>query len=77
MFKLLKKLRIIDTCPNCKSAWTGGHPNPETLTHCIVCGNKESKITGWVFGTLVDPFCWLGQYYVKRNLRVYKQNKAG
>jgi hypothetical protein len=68
MWKLLKFLRIVERCPNCESAWTGGHPNPEDLTHCIVCGDKEGKITGWCWGKLVDPFCWIGQRNVKRNL---------
>lgn len=45
-WKFLKKLRIVNSCFNCDSAWTGGHPDPENLTHCIVCGDKEGKITG-------------------------------
>lgn len=69
-WKLLKKLCIVNSCPNCDSAWTGGNPNPENLTHCIVCGNKEGKITGWVWGRLIDPFYWLGQRNVKRNLQL-------
>jgi len=68
MNRLLKQLGIVARCPNCESAWTGGHPNPEELTHCIVCGDKEGKITGWVWGW-VDPFCWLGRRNVARNLR--------
>ena len=68
IFRILKFLKIIDTCPNCDSAWTGGHPNPWERETCIVCGNKQAKITGWVWGKLVDPFCWLGQRTVARNL---------
>lgn len=69
MWKLLKFLKIIEHCPNCESAWTGGDPNPENLTHCIVCGDKEGKITGWCWGRLVDPFYWIGQRNVSRNLK--------
>lgn len=62
-----------ERCPNCESAWTGGHPNPEELTHCIVCGNKKTgKITGWVWSKWIDPFCWIGRSIVKRNLRNIK-----
>lgn len=71
MYKLLFKLHIIETCPNCDSAWTGGDPNPENLTSCVVCGNKEGKITGWVWGRLIDPFCWMGNRTVRKNL--YKE----
>jgi len=74
MIAILKKLRIIASCPNCDSAWTGGCRDPEKRITCIVCGNKEGKITGWVWGKLIDPFCWIGQYYVKRNLERKKNN---
>jgi hypothetical protein len=57
MWKILRFLKIIDTCPNCESAWTGGNSSPENLTDCVVCGDKNGKITGWVWGKLVDPFC--------------------
>ncbi|MCK9463027.1 MAG: hypothetical protein M0R80_25675 [Proteobacteria bacterium] len=70
LYKFLKFLHIVDSCPNCDSAWTGGCPNPEDRTTCIVCGDKESKITGWVWGKVVDPFCWLGQHNVARNLKL-------
>ena len=67
--KILLKLHIIESCPNCDSAWTGGHPNPQDLTTCIVCGRrKDQKITGWVYGSLIDPFCWITHHIVKRNL---------
>ena len=69
MFKILRFLRIVDTCPNCDSAWTGGCPDPEKQTHCIVCGDANGLITGWVWGRLVDPFCWLGERNVDRNLK--------
>jgi hypothetical protein len=76
IWKLLKRLRIVERCPNCASAYTGGHPEPWTLTHCVVCGDGEGKITGWVWGRLIDPFCWLGQRNVKRNLkRKYPETK--
>lgn len=74
-WKLLKFLRIVDSCPNCESAWTGGNPNPENRTHCLVCGDKNGKITWWVWGKTVDPFCWLGQANVARNLERYQKEK--
>lgn len=33
------------------------------------------KITGWVFGTRIDPFYWIGQSTVGRNLKTYKRMK--
>lgn len=74
MKRLLKFLHIIDSCPNCEGAWTGGSPSPETLTHCVTCGNKRSEITGWVWGKLVDPFCWIGQRITARNLKYLYPN---
>jgi hypothetical protein len=68
LYKLGKKLGIIARCPNCESAWTGGVADPFAETHCIVCGDKDGKITGWVWGRVVDPFYWLGRRNVRRNL---------
>lgn len=72
---ILYTLHIIETCPNCMSAWSGGSPNPEELTHCIVCGDKQGRITGLVWGKLVDPFGWLGRRNVKRNLKNYERDR--
>jgi len=60
---------FIESCPNCDSAWTGGHPNPKDITSCIVCNDKHGKMTGWVWSRLIDPFCWIGQWVVGRNMR--------
>lgn len=76
LYKTLQALRIVARCPNCESAWTGGCPNPEELTHCLVCGDQHGKITGWVWGPLVDPFCWIGRRTVDRNLKTYNADKA-
>ena len=75
LFKLLNKLHIVEGCPNCESAaveysWVG-----ITHTHCVVCGDKEGKITGWVWGKVIDPFCWLGQRNVARCLDLLQQRK--
>jgi hypothetical protein len=67
-WKVLKFCKIVDSCWNCDSAWSGGNPNPENRTHCIFCGDKEGKITGWVWGYLIDPFGWLYQRNTKRCL---------
>lgn len=75
LFRILSFLYIVERCPNCDSAWSGGHRDPGTLTHCLICGDRKGRITGWVWGLLVDPFCWLGQYRVSRNLRIYEQDK--
>lgn len=69
VIKSLRWLQIIEDCPNCESAWTGGHPNPQRRTTCIVCGGRDGEITGWVWGVIVDPFCWIGQWIVARNLK--------
>ena len=60
---------IVDSCPNCDSAWTGGHPNPQEITYCIICGNRKGEVTGWVWGRLVDPFLWINKYIVSRNIK--------
>ena len=65
---LLKRMCIIDSCPNCESAWTEKREQLSTRTNCIVCGNKQGEITGWVWGRLIDPFYWVGQWIVNRNL---------
>jgi hypothetical protein len=75
LFRILNFFYIVERCPNCDSAWSGGVSDPEKLTHCLICGNRKGEITGWVWGLLVDPFCWIGQYYTSRNLRVYERNK--
>jgi len=71
VWKVLKSLGIVARCPNCASAWTGGHPNPEDIEHCIVCDNHNGIMTGWVWGPVIDPFCWFGQHNVSRNLDRY------
>lgn len=46
------KLRdlFIETCPNCESAWSGGHPNPEDITWCVVCSDpRTGSLRGWVW----------------------------
>ena len=75
LYRTLKALKIVEYCPNCASAFTGGHPNPEDLTHCIVCGNRKGEITGWVWSRLVDPYCWVGRAIVSRNMDTFNKNK--
>jgi len=75
LWRLLRWLRIVERCPNCESAWTGGCSDPASLTHCIVCGDKDGRITGWCWGRAVDPFYWLGQRNVARNLRNIGERK--
>lgn len=43
---LAKKLYNLFTtsCPNCESAWTGGHPNPDKLEWCILCSHPETGV---------------------------------
>lgn len=37
-------------CPNCESAWTGGHPNPETIEWCVVCSDpRTGEMRSWVW----------------------------
>lgn len=64
-WKILKSCKIVDSCPNCDS---GEELGENEHLDCIVCGDKEGKITGWVWGKLIDPFCWIGQRNVKRCL---------
>lgn len=45
--KILSRL-FFGKCPNCISAYTGGHPDPYSLTRCMVCGDPKNgaRITG-------------------------------
>lgn len=53
---MLKRLLLwifTERCPNCESAWTGGHPNPEDITFCALCSSPHtSKMRGWVWRLL-------------------------
>lgn len=52
MRKLLYWLSLIfkTSCPNCESAWTGGHSNPESIDFCVLCSNpKTGKVRGWIW----------------------------
>ncbi len=40
-------VRLIETCPNCESAWTGGHPDPEERGWCLLCGPGPRF---WIWG---------------------------
>jgi len=72
---LLAKLHIIENCPNCESAWTEGWTNLQNQKYCVVCENKKGEVTGWVWGQVIDPFCWIGRYIVNRNFEAkYKKS---
>lgn len=47
IYRFLKIFRIVESCPNCDSAWT--HPDPGSITFCIVCGDGPK---GWVWRIL-------------------------
>lgn len=39
-----------EACPNCESAWTGGHPDPGSRDWCVICSDpKTGEIRGWVW----------------------------
>ncbi len=63
----LRKIGVWDSCPNCDSAWTGGHPNPHTII-CVVCGQdkKEKVPNGWVWGWVVPM--WIQRRIVSRRM---------
>lgn len=33
-----------ESCSNCESAWTGGHPNPEYRRFCLFCGDASGTM---------------------------------
>lgn len=50
------------SCPNCESAYTGGHPNPNARSFCVVCSDPcNGKIRGWVW-----RFNWFHSKFVVR-----------
>jgi len=62
--ELLQRLTSFfkETCPNCESAWTGGHPNPEDIEFCVVCSDpKTGEIRGWVW-----RWCWFQRTFIVR-----------
>ena len=63
-FKFLK-----EPCPNCESAWTGGHPNPDGIVWCIVCSDPETgELRGWVW-----RWTWLHNLLVmNKNVRLWR-----
>ena len=62
--RILKKLFMIE-CPNCASAWTGGDPNPQDRTFCLLCSDKTGKITGYIW-----RWSYLNRRTVNRNLEI-------
>ena len=68
MFRFLKWI-FIDSCPNCESAWTGGHPNPYSITKCIVCDNpRTGEMRGWCW-----RWGWLSRRNVYLNFKRYRR----
>ena len=52
-----------ETCPNCESAWTGGHPDPESIHWCVLCSHpKTGKMRGWVW-----RWAWMHRLLVSRH----------
>lgn len=74
MFKKLLRFLfrlLTTTCPNCESAWTGGHPNPQDLEWCVLCssprtGRMRHRVWRWlIFSNLTT----------NANMRIYKISK--
>ena len=72
---LMRKVGVWDFCPNCDSAWMGGHPNPETIKSCLVCGEdkKEGTPNDWVWGWVVPM--WIQRRIVGRRIEGYQQRQ--
>lgn len=72
--KLIKKFFMwIFTipCPNCESAWLGGHPAPETIDFCIVCTNpRTGKYRCWTW-----RWAWIGRRNVAKNLKQFRKKQ--
>lgn len=73
MLKRIKRFFVnlfTEVCPNCESAWTGGHPAPETITFCMVCSNpRTGKLRSWVWKPIF-LHTWL---VTNRNIRKMKR----
>lgn len=67
LIKVAMKFRIIESCPNCDSAWTGGCPNPEYRRWCLICGPGPM---GWVWGWIVPMF--IQHRWASRRLEEYQ-----
>ena len=65
--KILLALGIIQRCPNCESAWTGGHPNPEEIHWCMLCGSGPK---GWIWGWIIPQFA--KDWIVKQRLEAFQ-----
>ena len=52
-----------DECPNCASAHSGGHPNPDEIKWCMICSDpKTGEVRGWVW-----RWGWLHRLLVSRH----------
>jgi len=60
------------TCPNCESAYTGGHSDPESITFCVVCSNpRTGELRSWVW-----RWNWLHKkLVVGPNFRAFKEGR--
>jgi hypothetical protein len=68
MLCFLRRL-FTESCPNCMSAWTGGHPDPWDITSCILCDNpRTGKMRGWVW-----RWKWLDRINLAKNIRRFEK----
>jgi len=59
--RFLSRLHV--RCPNCESAHTGGHPNPQTIKWCMVCSDPVTgDLRGWIW-----RWHWLHRLLVTRH----------
>jgi hypothetical protein len=60
------------TCPNCESAYTGGHPDPDSITFCVICSDpKTGELRDWIW-----RWTWLHKKLVSNpNMRAFTEGR--
>jgi len=64
---------LFETCPNCESAYTGGHPDPDNRGPCVVCyspwsGENTCRVWKWI---------WLHRILiVRRNFKLLRSEEG-
>lgn len=56
------------SCPNCESAYTGGHPDPDNRKFCIMCTSpKTGEMREWIWRPL-----YLSRITLDNNMKKFR-----
>lgn len=50
-------------CPECESAYTGGHPDPDHRAWCLLCSDPQTgEMRGWIW-----KWTWVNRLFTTRH----------